>query len=551
MRQEFLEHLMRGLGHRSVSNAATWAEKFRVMDCELYRGPWDFRYYPWLKEMHCSEAEINVGQKAAQVGYTETLLNISFYHMDVFSNDVLYILPSRTPDASDFSAARFDVALELSPYLETMFQDVKNIGHKRARSSNFYLRGSRSRAGLKSIPVNLLVLDELNEMPEKNIPLAMERLSGQRDKHLWLVSTPTVDEYGISRHFNQSSQNVFFFRCPSCGRYEDLKYPDSLVICGEYIGDPDISRSHLICTHCKTPLLHEAKVDFLNTRSKWIETYSDRDIKGWHISQLYSLKVTPQHIATAYFSSLQDPTEEQEFYNSKLGIPHEIKGSRITDEDIKNVTGNFLIKHSSSSSYGLLTMGVDVGYPFIHCEIDEWQTPEYLSQISTDLNLRCRPKVIFCGKMREFGELDLLMRDFQIRFCVIDAHPERRKAYEFASRFYGHVRLAFYVVGITGKQIHISNEEEPTLSVDRTSWLDLSLGRFKAGNISIPGDAGLEYKDQIKAPVRQYKKDRTGNPIGEYINVKADHFAHARNYAEIALPLALSLATSQSIGSVI
>lgn len=548
LKEEFLKSIQKGLGRKTINKASSWSTKYRIMDSEIYRGPWDFKWYPWLKEMHDSDAELNVGAKAAQVGFTETLINIAFYHIDVNSFDVLYVLPSRTPDASDFSAARFDSALELSPYLENLFSDTKNIGHKRAGSANFYLRGSKSRAGLKSIPVNVLFLDELNEMNEANIPLALERLSGQREHYAWMVSTPTIDDSGISKYFNRSSQNIFYFRCPSCSRFENLEYPDNIVFTGTHISDPDIEKSHLICKHCKNVLYHEDKVNFLNN-SKWIESYSDRDIKGWHISQLYSMKVTPAQIATSYFAALQDPTSEQEFYNSKLGLTHEVKGSRITDSDLERVIGTYLKKESAT--HGIHTMGVDVGYPSIHYEIDEWSIPSRVSSISTDLNFQCKPRVIAYGKVREMEELDHLMHDYHVRYCVIDAHPERRKAYEFSSRFYGKVRLAFYATGITGKQIHISNEDEPTLSVDRTSWLDLSLGRFKSQLITLPANTDLEYKDHLKAPVRQYKKDRSGNPIGEYINVKADHYAHARNYAEIALPLALSLASSQSIGNIL
>jgi hypothetical protein len=49
--------------------------------------------------------------------------------------------------------------------------------------------------------------------------------------------------------------------------------------------------------------------------------------------------------------------------------------------------------------------------------------------------------------------------------------------------------------------------------------------------------------------VRIYEKDVDGNPIGKYVKAGSDddHFAHARNYSEIALPLAASLGQIQSI----
>ncbi len=90
------------------------------------------------------------------------------------------------------------------------------------------------------------------------------------------------------------------------------------------------------------------------------------------------------------------------------------------------------------------------------------------------------------------------------------------------------------------------------MTVDRTSWLDLSLGRIKRGAHHLPADTSLEYKDHVKAPVRIYRTDKNGNPVGSYVTgSEADHFAHARNYAEIALPVAAGLMTSQDVRGVV
>ena len=147
-----------------------------------FPGPWSFKYHPWIEEMHDAEEEMIVGQKGAQLAFTECVLNKAFFNIDVKGVSVLYVLPANTPDASDFSKARFDPALELSPHLSKLFSHVKNIGHKRAGSANLYIRGSRSRSQLKSIPVGFIILDEVDEMQQANVPLAFERAAGQRTK---------------------------------------------------------------------------------------------------------------------------------------------------------------------------------------------------------------------------------------------------------------------------------------------------------------------------------------------------------------------------------
>jgi hypothetical protein len=203
---------------------------------------------------------------------------------------------------------------------------------------------------------------------------------------------------------------------------------------------------------------------------------------------------------------------------------------------------------SRAPQNALVTLGVDVGPKWIHYEVDQWHFDRNSS--TPDVNIIAKCKVLKHGKVQHFEELDSLMPLYRVAFAVVDANPERRKAFEFASRFWGHVRLCFYGTGITGKQIHLSDESELTMTVDRTSWLDVSLGRFRTGSISLPIDTHLEYKEQLKAPTRIYKKDKSGNAVGTYVTGNEDdHYAHARNYSEIALTQAVGLGQNQDITS--
>jgi len=542
------ERISSGLKRRALTTCSRWAQSCRVMG-KPFPGPWTFRHHPWLREMHDSAAEMNVGQKAAQVGYTETLLNLAFYHIDVKAVDCLYVLPAKTPDAGDFSAGRFNPALELSPHLSSLFSDVKNIGHKRAGNTNLYIRGSKSRAGLKSIPTGLIILDEVDEMDERNVPLALERSAGQVEKMTWAVSTPTIPGYGINRLYSDSTQEHYFFRCPGCSRLTELTFPDCLEVTAEDVNDPRVEESHLKCRECKCRLEHRSKAQWL-ADGKWIAGATDASTRGFYVNQLYSTTVTPGNFARAFLRAQRDETEEQEFYNSKLGLEHVVKGAGISDADIDACRGGYKMSDRSAGSR-LVTMGVDVGR-WLHVEVDEWTIPG--NATSVDLNVQSRPRVIAILKVLNFEELDRLMREFRVNFCVIDANPERRKAYEFACRFFGYVKMCFYGQGVVGKQIHVSNEsnDEPTITVDRTSWLDLSLGRFHNRGIAIPVDAPLEYRTHLKSLVRVYEKDKTGQPVGRYLKGKDDdHYAHARNYAELALPFAVGLGASQDMGDVI
>jgi hypothetical protein len=495
---------------------------------------------------------VNVGQKAAQMGFTETVLNVCFYYIDMHQVDVLYVLPSKTPDASDFSAARFDAALNLSSHLSKLFSNVKNVGHKRAGNTNFYLRGAKSRSGLKSVPVGVLILDEKDEMLQDNIPLARERQSGYDLNKTWEISTPTIDGFGINETFQDSTQNEFFFKCQCCSlegkpRWINLVWPDAIEICGEDYDDPDIGRSFIKCPLCGGKIPHETKFQWLQG-GRWISQYENKDVAGWGISQMYAStpRSSPKSLVWQYFKARVNPADEQEFFNSKLGIPHVVEGARVSEEDFNNRIGDYVTQLANHS--GLVTMGVDVGN-YLHYEIDKW----HLAPNCVDLNAEARCQVLAVGKVLHFEELDKLMHRYNINFSVVDMQPERRKACEFASRFWGNVRLCYYGRGVQGKNIHTSKADETSnelsVTVDRTSWIDLALSRFRSGMITLPKDIPTEYRNHIKSLVRIYKKDQDGNPTAKYVKSgsEEDHFAHARVYSEIALPLAASLATSSNI----
>lgn len=532
-----------GLRRKSVTTCSSWAENFRILGGKDFPGPWSFKYHPWLRGMHDSSARFNVGRKAAQMGYTETVLNRTFYKIDIERVDCLYVLPAQNPDASDFSASRFDSALELSPHLAKLFSAVKNVGHKRAGSTNLYVRGSKSRSGLKSIPVGFLVLDEVNEMNQDNIPLALERQSGQMEKEAWAISTPTSDGFGIDEYYHQTTQEHFFFVCPSCSKLTELLFPDCAVITADSLNDPRIKDSYYQCKECKSRLPHESKVDWLST-GRWVPSTETFDDRGFYINQLYSSTISPAEIATAFIKSQNNIADEQEFWNSKLGLPHTPEGSRINDNHIMACLGDFLNKDSKPNT--IITMGVDQG-KWLHYEITAWTLPDYNTN---DLNIASRAKAIRIDKTKNFEELDVLLNEYRVDFCVIDAQPERRAALQFANRNHGRVKMCFYGRGIQGKQIHIMNDqEEPGITVDRTSWLDLSLGRFRGGTIDLPKDTPEEYKNHLKALVRVNIKDNDGNPYGRYEKKTNDHdhYAHARNYSEIALPFAVGTGDVQNI----
>jgi hypothetical protein len=499
--------------------------------------------------MHNSQAPFNYAMKGAQLGVTEILINLAFYALDQLHRDVLYVLPT-TKNSSDFSKSRFTPALKNSPYLASLFTDINSIELKQAGSNTLYIRGSRGDSNLKSIPVSVLLMDEVDEFSQRAVALALERLSGALLKTVWGISTPTVPNYGIHKLYKDSTQEHFMFKCPCCSRQTELLWPDCVEIHGEHISDPRCHDSFLKCKECGGRLDHQAKPDWLKT-ADWESTNhgSNPAVRGFAISQLYSFTVSPGEIAVAHFKGFGNEAENVEFHNSKLGLPYIGDGAQIVDADIDACICNYT-KNCDRPSGGerLITMGVDQG-KWNYIEIAEW----FIDKFSSDLNVAAKCKVLYEFKVHEEDRdrvLDELMREWQVQACVIDPDPSPMEARRFARRFPGFVWLCRFRRGVTAKEISEVDDGEgaPMVHADRANWFSAALGRFREPRrIELPRDISHDYREHIKAPVRTYKRDENDNPQAVYVSTATDHFALARVYNEIALPFAASISTGEDI----
>jgi hypothetical protein len=533
------EGLTGELLNRMLKTCSRWAEQRRVMGAP-FPGPYSFKRHPWCREIHNSKAAFTVAMKAAQLGVTEVGINRAFFTLDQLKRDVLYVLPTSL-NASDFSKARFAPALNLSPYLKSLFVDTNTVGLKSTGTNSLYIRGSRGDSNLKSIPVSELILDELDEMDPKAIWLALERLSGQVEKHVVAISTPKVPKRGIHKLFLTSTQEHFYFKCPCCSRWTEFVWPDCVEIIGETVSDPRCAESFLKCKECKHRLEQQAKPEFL-AAGLWQPTNPNADpqeSRGFYANQLYSSTISAGELVIAHLRGQGDEVANTEFHNSKLGLPFIGENAQVTDAMLDNAVRSHTILDLRPAVGGnrLITMGVDQGKTG-YISIVEWK---FDGDPRVDINLAAIGTLRWYGKYREddWNFLGQLMREWQVLTCVVDADPNINDARRFARKFYGHVYLTRYRRGQIAKEIAISEEDggAPMATVDRTNWLSCTLGRFKANpsRLLLPKDVSVEYRDHLKNLVRTYEKDDHGNPEAVYVETGPDHYAHSLCYADIAL----------------
>lgn len=538
----------RGLVDRSLNECSRWASH-KIHMPNPFPGLLNFNRFPWQRDILNVDEGLVTVCKAAQMGFSIAGLVRGLYVVAEQNRDVLYVLPTQGL-AGDFSKARLDGVIDLSPELGSLFKNVNSVGLKVTKKrANFYLRGSVSSRGLVSVPVSSAIIDEFDRCADNTYDLVLERLSGQEIKYLFALSTPTIPEFGIHKKHSEGTQEEFFFKCPSCGRREALRWPDNVEICGDYPGDPECGRSRYFCTQCGNTLPHESKAEWLET-SIWVP--SCPTIKGhrsFQINQMYSATVSPEELANAYQKSLLSDIAAIEFKNQKLGQPHVSEDARLTDELIaKACDGSYAIGTDlPKDSSRMVCMGIDVG-TFLDCWIAEYK---YDRDPGNDPYGSSRSRLLQATRVPSdsWNTLEDLMRTWQVRYAVIDFQPETSRARAFCKRFKGYASMAQYRKGTVGNEIKVTEDEYgiENLTIDRTVFMDMALRRFHHDKIVIPGNTPGVVKGHLKAPIRTYEYDELGLPRAVYKSVADDHFAHAAVYCEIAHFRGYTQSTGRSI----
>jgi len=147
---------------------ADWA----VRRVRLDGRPFRFEGHEYLKEIYDDTAQHIVLIKAAQIGGT-TWAILKAFHANTMGLNCLYLFPTKT-DVIEFSKSRVGPLLRENRFLGQLVRDTDTAGLKRIGDSYLYLRGMQSTVGIKSIPVDMIVFDELDEATPDAKTLAKE-----------------------------------------------------------------------------------------------------------------------------------------------------------------------------------------------------------------------------------------------------------------------------------------------------------------------------------------------------------------------------------------
>lgn len=457
----------------------------------------------------------------AQLGKTETELNMIGYALDQTSSPTMMVYPTDT-------IAKFASDKRVQP----MIKSVKSISDKFDENSKLLeldfnngnymvLVGANSPSGLSSRSIKYLFFDEIDKYPAfagkeaDPIKLATERTKTFVDKKIVMVSTPTVESGNIWQAFMSANERrQYYVPCPHCGvsqtlKFKQIKWPE------EHNDNADMIRdtAYYECEHCGERIYDKHKMEMLR-RGEWRavnESQSKVRSVSYHLSSIYSPWVTFGDVAYEFKNSKGTPATLMNFINSWLAEPWKSSKTKST-QNMEFTQSNYPCGVVPDKAV-LLIASVDV-------QLDHfwWEVRAYAPGVKSYL--------IDYGQASTWEDLEeiIINREYpseygeprQVMKAGIDSGFRTDEVYQFCSRFpevciplkgssnhttmtapYTMTSLEKGVVG--GLKLYVLNTDY---------WKDFIFARMirpadEEGTIHLYKECPQEYSDHLRSEEKQ------------------------------------------------
>jgi hypothetical protein len=483
---------------------AAWALRRIRLDGK----PFSFEGHEFLRAIYDDRAPHIVLSKAAQIGGTTAAI-LRAIHTCIIGLDVIYFFPTRS-DVLDFSRARVNPLVAENAFLAKLMTDTDTMGVKKIGDAHLYFRGMQSSVGMKSVPADLIVFDELDEAEPQAKAMARERLGHSDYKRIVELSNPSLPDYGIDEIYQRSDQRHWTVRCAACNTWTalDQEFPRKLGQDVRIIRPRKGGGFYRACPKC------EAALDM--AQGEWVPELPSRSIHGYRISQLISSKVDPGEILEEYRTTRYP----DRFFNLKIGIPWADLERRVDAATVLALCGDEPVLESNAAE---CSMGVDTGKA-LHVVILQDVEP-----------YDGRQRLVHLCECHDFAELDALMKRFHVDLCVIDSLPETHATREFANAHHGVVYMSQFVESQRGEPRWDSDTH--MVAVNRTDALDASRAALRQGRVILPRRQPImeEFATHISADAKVLDEDEeTGIKKYRYVKTGTNHYSFAFTYAWMA-----------------
>jgi phage terminase large subunit GpA-like protein len=522
MKNNVLNGFADGIKPIPLTTVSQWADKNRFLSSESSAepGPWRTSRTPYLKDILddlSPNSPVNevIAMKGVQLGYTEGGLCVVGCFIDIAPCPIMYVMPT-IEMSKGISESRIDPMIDMSPSLKNRVKPSRSRDSgntkftKRFAGGILVLSGANSAASLRSRPVKVLVLDEVDAYPlsvdneGSPIALAEKRTStfGSKRK-IYKLSTPTVQGQSvITTEYEKTDQRKYHVPCPHCDHKQELEFGNLKWDEGNY------NSALYFCSGCGVGIEERFKPRMLEG-GEWVMTAPENKNtyrKGYHINSLYSPLgwLSWSQIAEMWDQAQKDSNLMRVFVNTILGEAYREKGEAPPWENLFNRREQYRM-NTPPTEVQFVTVGVDVQKDRLELEVVGWCRNKRTYSIDFRAlvgDTSARPvwdelaKVVSETWEREDGA------ELGMRLMAIDTGYNTQHVYDFCKRF--DVTRVIPVKGSDSQQVMVA----PPRQVDVTAS-GKKIGRVKVWHVGVS-----VIKSETYGFLRQ-EKDENGNiPYG-------------------------------------
>jgi len=379
--------------HLTVSQ---WADEYRLLSSRASSEPgrWNTSRTPYLREpMDALSPQDPTKQVTmlfgSQLGKTETGLNWIGSIIDLAPGPMLMVQPN-TDMVKKVVKQRLDPAINETPNLRAKVAEQKSRegGNsqwaKEFEGGILIMAGANAPAGLASMPIRYLFMDEVDRYPGDvdgegdPVNLAKARTRTFGNSKILITSTPT--ESGNSRietSFEDSDQRHYYIPCPDCEEKQVLKF-------GNLVWDKEVDKVTgkekdlpetvaYMCQHCGS-LIPEHKKTWILEHGDWIAHAPHiKHHKGYFLNSLYSPLgwYSWADIVTDFLKAKGRPSELKVFVNTVLAETWREKGDVPDWEALYRRRDDYAF-NTCPRGILFLTAGVDIQRDRIEIEVVGW-----------------------------------------------------------------------------------------------------------------------------------------------------------------------------------
>ena len=545
--------------YRPKRSVVEWAESSVELSPRITEqpGPYSTRLYHYVREVLEAVGDPRVRRVSLCWG-SQTSKTTSFYIMlgyviDQAPAPILWVFPSVLL-CKNFASERWLPFCAESSVLEKHLPRYANgdidadrftLYKQEFSRCSMNLVGAGSQASVRSYPISVLVLDEIDVIDEGIRRECLDRIKGKRSFKVLQSSTPVSESGGIWQEFQEGDRRRYWMPCPHCGdeillRFRNEEGDLNIQWSEEAKGEDDIINLATVeatafyqCEECGGKIRDEHKTAMLR-EGRWIpgKTNAERGARSYHLSSLFSPVLTFGRIAVEFLKSQSTVEGEKSFANGWLAEPYRPAETDVNPAKFRKLEAGY-DRGELKGDFRLL--GVDV-------------QRDYFVWVVRGFDKDGTSYLIDNGTAPAFSDLMALATKYEASHGVIDTGYRTAEIYAeiylarpfwFGAKGWDKLATSYKVTQIDPDSANVKGAKASKarinlLHVNKSIWGEEMLKRRSGASLNwwLYGNIDLEYVRQMLSTNYVEKVNRMGRVVREWVVAghRQDHYWDAEIY---------------------